>query len=188
MNQRGITASLTLLAIVMVAGIVHIASLLLVPRVAPDDAYARLVAVAPEGRVTVLPRAATPGDALPDRDPAVATAVCRYDLAAGPLRVFAALTGQGFVALTLHARSGVAYYGLNDRAGNEGKLDFVVMTPAQRDEAQAKDAADAAVRDVRVLAPERQGFVSFDVLPRIGGYAAAERDLASMGCRVERAL
>lgn len=188
MSDRGITAALMLLAILMVAGIVHIVSLLLVPLVAPDDAYARLVTFVPEGGVRLLPRAASAGDPLPDRDPALATAVCRYDLGTGPLRVSAGLADEGFVALTLHARSGVAFYGLTDRAGNAGKLDLVVMTPEQRDDAVARDSADAPIRDVRVVAPESSGFVSFDILPRIGGYARAERALASMSCRVEHPL
>ena len=184
MSQRGITAALMLLAIAMVAGIVHIASLLIMPRVAPDDAFARLSAFAPPGTVRVLPSTATASDPLPGRDPTVATAVCLYDLDRGPLRVSASLDDQDFVALTLHARSGVAFYGLTDRAGNEGRLDLVLMTAAQRDAAAARDSADAPVRDVRVVAPESRGFVSFDVLPRVGG-AAPERALASMSCRVE---
>ncbi len=188
MSQRGITAALTLLAIAMVAGIVHIASLLLVPLVAPDDAYARLSGFAPEGTPKALPRAASPGDPLPGRDPSVATAVCRYDLAAGPLRVSAALEAGQYAALSMHARSGVAFYGLDDRAGNEGRLDLVVMMADQREAAEARDAPDTPVRDVRVVAPERQGFVSFDVLPRVGGYEAALRSLASMGCRVDHTL
>ena len=185
MSQRGIVSALTLLAILLVAGVVHIASLLLVPRVAPDDAFARLAAVIPEGSVSVLPRGGSPGAALPGRDPSLATAVCRYDLDRGPLRVSATLGDEAFAALTLHGRSGVAFYGLNDRAGNEGKLDFVVMTARQRDDAQAKDVAGVPVRDVRVVAPQRQGFVMLDVLPRIGGDAEARRALSSMGCRVE---
>ncbi len=188
MGQRGIVAGLTLLAILLVAGVVHIASLLIVPRVAPDDAFARLAAATPEGSVSVLPPGGSPGAALPDRDPSLAAAVCRYDLDRGPLRVSAALGDEAFVALTLHARSGVAFYGLNDRAGNEGRLELVVMTARQFDDAQAKDTPDVPLRDVRVVAPQRQGFVLFDVIPRIGGDAEARRALASMSCRVEHPL
>ena len=43
------------------------------------------------------------------------------------------------------------------------------------------------MRDVRVVAPQPQGFVMFDVLPRIGGEVEARRALASMSCRVEHA-
>ena len=184
MSQRSIAAALMLLAIAMVAGIVHIASLLLLPRVAPDDAFARLSAFARPGTVRVLPPAASASDPLPGRDPTLATAICLYDLDDGPLRVSAALDDQDFVALTLHARSGVAFYGLTDRAGNDGRLDLVIMTAAQRDAAAARDGADGPVRDVRVVAPESRGFVGFDVMPRIGS-ATPERALGSMSCRVE---
>lgn len=188
MSQRGIATALTLLAIVLVAGVVHIAALLVVPRVAPDDAFARLAAAVPETRVSVLPRGGSADAVWPDRDPSLATAVCRYDLDHGPLRVAATLGDEAFAAMTLHARSGVAFYGLDDRAGNDGRIELVVMTPAQLDEAQSRDAADVPVRDVRVVSPQRQGFITYDVLPRIGGGAAARRALASMSCRVEHPL
>jgi uncharacterized membrane protein len=185
-SQKGISAAVLLLAILAVAGIVHIASLLLMPWVAPADAFARVAAFAPVGALKILPRAATQDDPLPERDPSVATAVCRYDLDSGPVRVSATLGDQGFVSLALHARSGLTFYGLTDRAGNDGKLEFVVMTAEQRTAAEARDNPDSPVRDVRVVAPETRGFVTFDVLPRIGGYARAERGLTSMSCRIER--
>ncbi len=188
MSERGITAGVMLLAILAVGGIVHIVSVLAMPRLAPDDAYARVAAFAPVGGVRILPRAATTGDPLPDRDPSVATAVCRYDLDAGPLRVSAALGDQGFVGLALHARTGVTFFGLTDRAGNDDKLEFVVMTAAQKAAAEARDSAESPIRDVRVVAPDSRGFVTFDILPRVGGYARAERDLSSMSCRVDRAV
>ena len=183
MRQRAIVAALSLLAILMVAGVVHVASLLILPDVAPDDAYSRLAAAVPEGSVFILPRGGSPGAALPGRDPSVASAVCRYDLDRGPLRVSAPLDGQAYVAVTLHSRSGLAFYGLNDRARNEDRLEMVVMTAGQLAEAQARDAADGPVRDVRVTAPQRRGFVMFDVLPRVGDDAAARQALSSMNCR-----
>lgn len=183
MSQRALVAGLTLLAILLVAGVVHVASLLVLPLVAPDDAFARLAAAVPEGAVSVLPRAGSPGAILPGRDPSMASAVCRYDLARGPLRVSAPLGDEAFVAVTLHSRSGIAFYGLNDRARNEDRLELVVMTPGQLVEARARDAADGPVRDVRVAAPQARGFVLFDVLPRPGDAAAARRALAAMSCR-----
>ena len=127
-----------------------------------------------------------PGDPLPGRDPSLATAICRYDLGRGPLRVSAAVGSARFMALSIHSRTGLAFYGLNDRAGNDGKLDLVLMTPAQLDRAVAADVEDAPVRDVRVVAPEDEGFITLDALSRIDGYAESEEDLASMSCKVER--
>ena len=186
MNGRGIAAVLSVSGVLMLAGVVHIVSLLAMPAVAPDDAYARVARIAPEDVVTILPRAGGPGDPVRGRDPSTATAVCRYNLGRGPLRVSAALGGQLYAALSLHGRASLVFYGLNDRAGNNGHLDLVVMTAAQITAAAARDTPDAPVRDVRVMAPEPQGFVTFDVLPRIGGYPAAVEGLASMRCEVER--
>ena len=186
MRTGSLAATLGAAAILMVAAAVHIVSIVLLPLVAPEDAFARIAAFAPAASVRVLPRASMPGDPLPGRDPSLATAICRYDLERGPLRVSAAVGSARFMALAIHSRTGLAFYGLNDRAGNDGKLDLVLMTPAQLDRAVAADVEDAPVRDVRVVAPENEGFVTLDVLSRTGGYANSEQDLASMSCKVER--
>ena len=78
---------LWLLGGLLLGGIVHLATVLLLPRTATQDAYTRLSATAPANGIMALP-APTPDDALlPFMDPAFATAVCRYDLAAGPLKL-----------------------------------------------------------------------------------------------------
>ena len=186
MRNGSLTAVMGAAAVLMIAGAVHIVSIVLLPLIAPDDAFARIVAFAPLASVRVLPRASMPGDPLPGRDPSLATAICRYDLGRGPLRVAAAGGSARFMALSIHSRTGLAFYGLNDRAGNDGKLDLVLMTPAQLDRAVAADVEDAPVRDVRVVAPEDEGFITLDALSRIDGYAESEEDLASMSCKVER--
>ena len=186
MKSGSLAALLGAAAILMTSGAVHIVSIVLLPFVAPADAFARVAAFAPVASMRVLPRASLPGDPLPGRDPALATAICRYDLARGPLRVSAAVGSASFVALAIHSRTGLAFYGLNDRAGNDGKLDLVLMTSTQLDRAAAADVEDAPVRDVRVVAPEDEGFVTLDVLSRIGGYAQSAQDLSSMSCKVER--
>lgn len=177
---------LGLLAALMLAGAVHIVSLLAMPFLATENAFARVARLAPENAATVLPPAGRPEDPLPGRDPSAATAVCRYDLGRGPVRVTAAPGDALYAALSLHSRTGVAFYGLDDRAGNEGRLEVVLMTAAQLAQASAQDPPGAPIRDVRVQAPEPLGFVSFDVLPRIGGYDAARAVLGSMRCAVER--
>ena len=65
----------------------HLSSVLLLPRTATQDAYTRLAAAVPANSMVPLP-APTPDDAvLPFMDPAFASAVCRYDLAGGPLKL-----------------------------------------------------------------------------------------------------
>ena len=186
MRNGNLAAVFGAAAIAMTAGAVHIVSIVTLPLIAPEDAFARIEAFAPVASVRVLPRASMPGDPLPGRDPSLATAICRYDLERGPLRVSTAVGSARFSALAIHSRTGLAFYGLNDRAGNDGKLELVLMTSAQLDRAIAADVEDAPVRDVRVVAPEIEGFVTLDVLSRIGGYAESEQDLASMSCKIER--
>ena len=186
MTGESLAAVLAAIAILMLAAAVHIVSIVILPLIAPADAFARIAAFAPVASVRVLPRASTPGDPLPARDPSLATAICRYDLGRGPLRVSAAVVSSSFMALAMHSRTGLAFYGLNDRAGNDGKLDLVLMTPAQLDRAVASDLEDVPVHDVRVVASEVEGFVTLDVLSRIGGYTESEQELGSMSCQVER--
>ena len=188
MRHGGLATVFGATAIVMTAGAVHIVSIVSLPFVASEDAFARIAAFAPIASVRILPRASMSGDPLPGRDPSLATAICRFDLERGPMRVSTAVGSARFMALAIHSRTGLAFYGLNDRAGNDGKLDLVLMTSAQLERAVAADVEDAPVRDVRVVAPENEGFVTLDVLSRIGGYAESEQDLTSMSCTIERQL
>jgi uncharacterized membrane protein len=176
-----------LAAILVVAGIVHIASVLLLPRLAPDDAFAHMarLTAADEG-IIPLKQAIAPDDQTPFRDPAVASAICRYDLAKGPMRVTVPVEDGVFIALSIFDRYGTPFYGLTDRAANEGKLDLLRLTAAELEHVENAATGDEPVRDVRVVSPNAQGFVKFDALARVGGYAPAEQALASIRCQVER--
>jgi uncharacterized membrane protein len=72
---------------VLLGGIVHLATVIIMPRTATQDAYSRLARTAPVNTVTALP-APTPENApMPFMDPAFASAVCRYDLSQGSLKL-----------------------------------------------------------------------------------------------------
>lgn len=186
MSDALVRTLLTLAAVLCVAVGVHFASILMLPRLAPLDAYARVAAGAREGTVTVLPPAAAASNPLPRRDPLVATAICRFDLRAGSMRVVAPLSGAAFEALSFYSRWGTAFYGLTDRAGNEGALNVTLVTQAQFDQAKAGDDDAEKAPAVRVVAPTIEGFVKLDVLAPVGGYSAAERIVRSMRCEIER--
>ena len=72
----------------VLGGIVHLATIMVLPRTATQDAYARLAPLAPVNGFALLP-APTPDKlaSVPFMDPAFATAVCRYDLAKGPIKL-----------------------------------------------------------------------------------------------------
>jgi uncharacterized membrane protein len=70
----------------VLGGIVHLATVLVLPRTATQDAYARLAAISPVNAFVPLPEPSAQSAPLPFMDPAFASAVCRYDLSAGSLK------------------------------------------------------------------------------------------------------
>ena len=78
---------LWLLAGVLLGGIVHLVAVLILPRTATQDAYSRLTPVAPVNAVASVPQPSPQSEAMPFMDPAFATAVCRYDLSDGPIKL-----------------------------------------------------------------------------------------------------
>ena len=59
----------------LLGGIVHLATVIILPRTATQDAYARLAPVAPVNTVTALPLPTPDKATMPFMDPAFASAV-----------------------------------------------------------------------------------------------------------------
>ena len=183
--SRLLPAGLWGLATIFVAGIVHLGSVLLVPRLATETAFVRLSSAGRAASVVALPPASGAQSPVPFRDAALSSAVCRYDLSAGPVRVTAAVVDGDFTAVSFHSRAGRPFYGLTETSAVDGKIEVLLVTAAQLARIEAADSGDEPIRDVRIAAPEDEGFVEFDVLPRVGGAASAARALTSVGCKVE---
>ena len=73
----------------LLGGIVHLGTVLLLPRAATHDAYARISAISPVNAVVPLPPPTADSAVVPYMDPAFASAVCRYDLSKGPMKLAA---------------------------------------------------------------------------------------------------
>lgn len=189
----------------VLAGMTHIAAILMLPWLSHNDAYSRLsptatadaaVLIAPaRGDAFASPREdgaeAGPGETwMPLHDPAVAVGACAYDLAEGPLRV-SAVDGPLFQTLSLHARGAGAYYAVTDRAAVRGRLELVVATQAQLDALVAAEAEEEATSadgfgDLRVVAPTREGFVLVRTLATFPSEAElAETLVGAVSCRIE---
>ena len=181
-------AALYLAATAIVAALVHLVVVLLVPLVATNDAYARVSKLGEVNATILLPQAG-PGERLiPDADPAVATSICRFDLAAGPLRVRAPLGRSGFASISMRTRRGLVFYALTDKAATRGTIEAVVATPAQARALAAHDDEDNPSTDLRVPSPSSQGLVvmrAFSELP--GLYPEAEAEARGLRCSTEPA-
>lgn len=138
----------------VLAGIVHLATVLAIPHLAEKDAFSRLRATLSTDRSEIVAAPGDQGTWLPYPDPGVALSTCAYTLDEGPVRV-SARTGALFQSLSLHARTGGVFFAITDRAAIRGALDLVVMTRRQLDEALASEDPDEPSRDVRIVSPAR---------------------------------
>ena len=77
----------TILAGVLLGGVVHLVSVLALPRIATQDAYSRLTPLTKLNAVSPLPQADPNNASMPFMDPAFAVAICRYDLSDGPIKL-----------------------------------------------------------------------------------------------------
>ena len=173
---------LWLLGGLLLGGIVHLATVLLLPRTATQDAYTRLSGTAPANSITPLP-VPTPDDApLPFMDPAFATTVCRYDLAAGPLKLRVPVS-QAYTSVSFYGRTGIAYYAINDRAAGRRIIELDLMTNEQRAELPDDEEVTAADRLI-VESPTPTGLILIRTFgPEPGLMPMARRALAAAQCR-----
>lgn len=151
----------------VLAAIVHIVTILMIPLLSTSDAHNAYRALGTNGRAELI---SSPGDdrGLPlprEADPATVTAICSYDLTAGPMRVVARV-GTLPLGLTLHRRGGGVVYAITDRAAIRGVVEFLVMTEEQRDERIARDEEGEAARELRVVSDSDQGLIVARVLMR----------------------
>ena len=185
MTLRGQFALATLCAFVL-AAIAHLAAVLAIPYLPEKDAFSRLRSTLSADRSEII---AAPGDLgtwLPYPDPDVALSTCAYTLEEGPVRV-SARTGALFQSVSLHARAGGVFFAITDRAAVRGALDLVLMTRRQLDEALATEDPDEPSRDVRIVAPSREGLVVIRVLAAFPSQREEASEVAkSVSCTIDR--
>jgi len=139
-----------LVAILLLAAIIHIVIVLLVPRFAEADGFSRAVQLAPvAGFGPLTPADAEGGEAaLPGLDPLFVQAVCRIDLRANPAGLSFEAPGRLWT-LALYDRDGTAVFSLNDRTSLDGALDMLVVTPVQN--AQLRETPPADINETIVV-------------------------------------
>ena len=145
---------LWLLAGLILGGVVHFATILLLPRTATRDAYARLEPITRVNAFTLLPAPRPEQAVIPFMDPAFATAVCRYDLSLGSLKLTAPVS-QAYTSVTFYTRSGIAFYAINDRAAGRRMVELDLMTPAHHEALPTEEDITAADRLI-VVTPSRE--------------------------------
>jgi uncharacterized membrane protein len=177
--------ALLILGGVLLGGIVHLATVIILPRTATQDAYARLSLIAPVNTVVALP-APTPEKAvMPFMDPAFASAVCRYDLSQGPLKLTVPVS-SGYTSVSFYTRYDVAYYAINDRAAGRRIIELDLMTTAQHDQVPEDEEVTAADRLI-VESPTLTGLIAIRALATEPGLMrVAESTVAASKCSTQQ--
>jgi uncharacterized membrane protein len=172
---------LLLLGGALLGGIVHLATIIIMPRTATQDAYSRLSPIAPVNTVTVLPEATPDTAPLPFMDPAFASAVCRYDLSQGSLKLTVPVS-LAYTSVSFYTRTGVAYYAINDRAAGRRVIELELMTADQRSQLPEDEEITAADRLI-VESPTLTGLIAIRALaPEPGLVPMAQNTIAAAKC------
>lgn len=175
---------LTILAGVLLGGVVHLVSVLALPRIATQDAYARIAAISKVNAVTALRPVAPGEEPMPFMDPAFALAVCRYDLGTGPLKLRVPVS-QAYTSVSFYSRNDVAYYAINDRSAGRRIIELDLMTEAQHAEMPEEEDVTAADRLI-IDSPTREGVILLKAMaPEAGLMPQAQASLASASCAIQ---
>lgn len=173
--------ALLLLGGALLGGIVHLATVIILPRTATRDAYARLTPIAPVNTVTPLPSPTSDSVIMPFMDPAFVSAVCRYDLTQGPMKLTVPV-GPAYTSVSFYTRHDVAYYAINDRAAGRRVIDLDLMTPEQHNQMPEEEDVTAADRLI-VESPTPSGLIAIRALvPEPGLLEKAKEAIARAKC------
>ncbi len=179
-----IRLAFTLLAGVLLGAIVHLVSVLALPRIATQDAYSRLAPITKLNAVTPLPQPDPASELLPFTDPAFAAAVCRYDLSGGPINLTVPVS-QAYTSVSFYTRNEVAYYAINDRSAGRKVIELDLMTEAQHADLPEEEDVTAADRLI-IDSPTSAGLIVMKALaPEPGLMAQAQASLAASSCKVQ---
>ncbi|HEY0223959.1 MAG TPA: DUF1254 domain-containing protein [Pseudolabrys sp.] len=166
----------------LLGGIVHLATVIILPRAATQDAYSRLARVAPVNTVTALPMPTPESATMPFMDPAFASAVCLYDLSQGPLKLTVPVS-LAYTSISFYTRYGVAYYAINDRAAGRRVIELDLMTIDQHNQMPEDEDVTAADRLI-VDSPTLTGLIAIRALaPEAGLLPMAQSTIAGAQCR-----
>ena len=155
---------LWVLAGLLLGGIVHIASVLMIPYLATNDPYAIIGQFGDDAQFNVIPRASAGNEALPMLDPNMLHAACRFDISQRPLHIQIEVPAR-YWSMSLYTPNGLSFYSINDRAAERLSVDLRIFTGLQLtlyNEAPREDAE----KQILIESPTIQGFAILRALVR----------------------
>lgn len=170
----------TTLGALCLAVVVHIAVILLIPRLAPSDPWAALGQLVDGPRTVVLPQASPRGGPLSSLDPNVVYSACRFDLSEGPLAVTAASNVEHWV-LGLYRLDGTLIYSLTSQTELAQGISLELRTPGQE---RGQTIGAAPTETLEITADIVAGFVLYRTLvPFPSARDKAKASAARLTCK-----
>jgi uncharacterized membrane protein len=177
------------LAVLCVAGIVHILAVFNLPSLERNDPLARIAALTKTGGLALLPRVSPGAEWAPFSDPALAQGACLFDLTHSPMRLRGEIDGDRMLTLSFRTAGGDIFYSMTDRAAQRGRIDVLVLTADQLENLEAETDEDApAPQELRLVAPTTKGFVLVNALAAFPSQRIeAEQRVKAIACEPEPA-
>ncbi|MBU1176336.1 MAG: hypothetical protein KKH72_13100 [Alphaproteobacteria bacterium] len=143
--------------------IIHLIVILNLPRLANNDLWNRMAAIAEPGEIALLDAPAI-GEGNPlELDPALAVAVCRLDLDDGPGIVSGRLPDD-FWSVSVFNTDGIAFFSTTHRAATANRLNLGIFNPAQTRLLAERDIAEQS-DFLLVESPGNQVFATVRLAP-----------------------
>lgn len=164
----------------VLAGLVHVAIVLLIPQYGTRDAWAFLSSRTDMFTFTRLDNKET-GSALSEVDPFFTYGVCRFDLDEAGMQMVGPET-PSFWTASVFDEDGAVVYSLNNRTAINNTLDLLILNPLQTLELRESESEDIE-SSVVIEAGIGKGFVMLRVLQPDESWQSNSDDfLATVEC------
>lgn len=170
---------------IILAGIVHIAAILMIPALGSKDAARQIIRSSPELVFTKINNGSS--IKLAAADPFFELAVCKFSLDEDGIIVSGDLTSIFWSASVYDAR-GQVLYSLNDRTAIANKLQLLIVNPVQM-AAIRQLQPDELETSIVVETSEQDGFVLLRTLVQdLGAVTEAKTFMSSAKCELYKPL
>ena len=170
-----------LLALI-IAGLIHIATVLGLPQIAPRNAWTRLSSLAEPNKLVVLPAASPAHQSLPLMAPDMRYAFCRFDVTKGPVRISTQIMDELWI-IAFYRPNGANFYTISGGDINREKIEIIISTESNALLDTETDALYDSEDVVVVTAPENTGLTVIRVpLAGVSYAKRAEKALRQATC------
>ncbi len=164
------------LGVLILAGIAHLLSILLMPKVARHNPALQLLTTYDANAPVLLPDRTPVQTDMAFADPAMTAAICPFDVSEGPVRL-RLRSGEHFMSLVFLNPDGRISYALTDKAAIRRLIDIRIVTETQLRQLEAQDPDDEPVQELRIRVKEQRGVVLVRVFNPVPSAAAGNRAL-----------